>query len=91
VPGMRNVPAGVHRERGDACDPPVWWIIWLGAPHAEGSVIIGRSRRMARHLWHRFFPESGAACREVKGWVAGVEWLLAVYKEETGVEASRSG
>ena len=70
------MPAGVHREK----QGPDWYVIWLGRPHAEGSVIIGRTKRMRRHLWHRCFPESGGACEEIKGHTAGIEWLLEVHK-----------
>ena len=55
-------------------------VIWLGRPHLPESVVIGRTKRLRRHLWHRCFPESGAACREVKGHTAGIEWLLEEYK-----------
>lgn len=87
---MRRTPPGVHRERGDESEPPLWWIIWLGPPHAEGSVIIGRSKRLERHQAHRFFPESGGPCCEITGWVAGTEWLLEVHQrqEEMNVQAS---
>jgi hypothetical protein len=80
MPGMRFVPDGVHRERDGSQQPAEWYIVWLGRPHAEGSVIIGRSKRLRRHLWHRFFPEDGGACRDIKGWVAGAEWLLGEYR-----------
>jgi len=76
---MRLVPDGTHRERGDKKKPAEWYIIWLGVPHAEGSVIIGRSRRLRREKWHRFFPEQGGASSDIKGWVNGVDWLLKQY------------
>jgi hypothetical protein len=72
---MRFMPPGVHRER----QGPDWYVIWLGRPRAEGSVVIGRTRRLRRHLYHRCFPESGGACEDIKGHVAGVEWLLKVH------------
>lgn len=78
---MRFAPDGVHRKRVGEKRPAEWYVIWLGWPHAEGSVIIGRSRRLRRHLWHRFFPEAGGACRDVKGWVAGAEWLLEEHRK----------
>jgi hypothetical protein len=84
MPGMRFAPAGVHRERLGDDQPATWYVIWLGRPHADGAVIIGRTKRMRRHLWHRCFPESGGACREVKGWTAGVEWLLEVHRSREG-------
>jgi hypothetical protein len=79
---MRYVPPRVHRERLGGEKPAQWYIVWLGRPHAEGAVIIGRSKRLRRHRWHRFFPESGGACRDIEGWVAGVEWLLEVHQRE---------
>lgn len=78
---MRKAPEGVHRERVGDCRPAVWYVIWLGAPHAEGSVVLGRSKRLSRHLWHRFFPERpGADCRDIEGWVNGAHWLLEVHR-----------
>ena len=59
--GMRKAPPGVHRERADDRRPAVWYVVWLGEPHAKGSVILGRSRRLDRHLTHRFFPERRGA------------------------------
>lgn len=82
MPGMRFVPDNVHRERDGSKQPAEWYIIWLGKPHAEGSVIVGRTKRLRRHLWHRCFPEDGSACRDIKGWVAGVEWLLEVHRPD---------
>jgi hypothetical protein len=84
MPGMRFVPDNVHRERDGSLRPATWYIIWLGPPHAEGSIILGRSKRLRRHLWHRFFPEAGGACRDIKGWVAGVEWLLEEHRGQAG-------
>jgi hypothetical protein len=79
---MRNAPPGVHRERAGECRPPVWYVVWLGVPQREGSVIIGRSKRLDRHLWHRFFPEApGHDCQDIKGWVNGARWLLDVHEE----------
>lgn len=84
MPGMRPVPGGIHRERADACRPALWYVVWLGEPHAEGSVIIGRSKRLERHLWHRFFPErSGVDCRDIKGWVNGALWLKEIHDRVT--------
>jgi len=80
---MRKVPDGVHRERADGLRPAEWYVIWLGSPHAEGSVIIGRSRRLGSRL-HRFFPERpGADCRDIRGWVNGAAWLLDVHRGQT--------
>jgi hypothetical protein len=76
---MRFVPDGVHREALGEDRPPEWYRIWLGAPRAEGSVCIGRTRRLRRHLWHRCFPQTGEWPEDIKGWVAGVEWLIQVH------------
>jgi hypothetical protein len=80
VGGMRFTPRGVYREAQGEQRPAEWYVIWLGRPHQEGSTVIGRTKRMRRHLWHRCFPESGAACREIKGHTAGIEWLLEEHK-----------
>jgi hypothetical protein len=82
---MRLVPDGVHRERQGDMRPAEWYVVWLGVPHAEGSVVLGRSRRLRRHQWHRFFPASGAWPKEVKGWVNGAEWLLEVHRAGTPI------
>jgi hypothetical protein len=78
---MRFTPAGVHREAQGTKRPAEWYVIWLGRPHAEGSVIIGRTKRLRRHLHHRCFPEHGGACEDIKGHTAGIEWLLAQHRE----------
>jgi hypothetical protein len=81
VPGMRFVPDGIHRQRAEEMLPDAWYVVWLGPPGAEGSVVIGRSKKLRRHLWHRFFPESGGDSRDIKGWVNGAEWLLEVHRK----------
>jgi len=81
--GMRKAPPGVHRERVGDSRPALWYVIWLGPPHAEGSVVLGRSRRLEDHLMHRFFPERpGIDCRDIKGWVSGAAWLLELHRSE---------
>jgi hypothetical protein len=79
---MRFAPPGVHRERQGEAKPAEWYVVWLGVPHAEGSVVLGRSKRLRRHLHHRFFPEDGSACRDIKGWVTGAQWLLKLYQAD---------
>ena len=76
---MRFVPDGVHREALGADRPAEWYRIWYTAPGAE-RVCIGRTRRLRRHLWHRCFPETGEWAEDIKGWVAGVQWLLEVHQ-----------
>ena len=81
---MKFVPPGVHREAVGDERPAEWYVIWLGFPRAEGSVVIGRTKRLRRHLYHRCFPEQpGIAAREVKGHVNGIEWLLEVHKNRS--------
>lgn len=78
---MRKAPEGIHRERVDESRPAVWYVVWLGEPHRKGSVILGRSKRLDKHLTHRFFPERhGASPRVIKGWVEGAKWLLELYQ-----------
>jgi hypothetical protein len=85
--GMRKVPDGVHRERLGTDHPAAWYVIWLGEPHAGDSVVIGRSKRLERHLWHRFFPEAPVGCRDIRGWVNGIAWLLEVHEQSRSREA----
>jgi len=81
MPGMRKAPVGVHRERVGDTRPAEWYVVWLGLPRADGSVIIGRSRRLGEHMMHRFFPERpGIDCQDIKGWVEGAAWLLEVHR-----------
>lgn len=78
---MRKAPDGVHRERVDDARPAVWYVVWLGEPHREGSVILGRSRRLGRHMTHRFIPERGRAePRVIRGWAEGAQWLLELHR-----------
>jgi hypothetical protein len=79
---MKFVPDDIHRERQDEERPAVWYVVWLGEPHAEGSAVIGRSKRLRRHREHRFFPErGGAAPQDIVGWVKGAQWLLEEYRK----------
>jgi hypothetical protein len=78
---MRFGPDGVHREAVGGDSPPKWYVIWLGRPHAEGSVVIGRTMRLRRHRWHRVFPEKpGAPSEDIEGHMAAEEWLLKQYQ-----------
>jgi hypothetical protein len=78
---MRFGPDGVHRVPVGEGRPATWYEIWLGRPHAEGSVIIGRTRRLRRHRWHRVFTEDGTDFTEIEGHVAAQEWLLKHHRE----------
>jgi hypothetical protein len=40
---MRKAPPGVHRERVGGDRPAEWYVVWLGLPHADGSVGPGGS------------------------------------------------
>jgi hypothetical protein len=78
---MRFQPDGVHKEAVGPARPAQWYVIWLGPPHKEGSVVLGRSKRLRRHREHRFFPEApGAQARDIVGWVAGADWLLELHR-----------
>lgn len=83
---MRKTPPGIHRVPGKvslqpgAVRPPLWWDIWLGVPMLHGSICIGRTKRLKKHLWHRAFPETGEAPKDIEGWVNAVEWLLEVHR-----------
>jgi hypothetical protein len=78
---MKYGPAGVHRVPQGERRPAEWYVIWLGESHAEGSVILGRMKRLRRHMVFRVFPEDGSACREIRGLVAGEEWLLEMHRK----------
>jgi len=75
------MPDGVHRKPVGEARPAQWYVIWLGLPHAEGSVVIGRTKRLRRHLYHRCFPEAGGRAEDIKGHVAGIRWLLRQHEQ----------
>lgn len=83
--GMRFAPDQVHRERVGTERPALWYVIWLGEPHGDSSVVIGRAKRLRRHREFRFFPERGGPCREIVGWTDGLEWLLELHRKATAV------
>jgi hypothetical protein len=76
---MLFAPDGVHRRPVGDKRPADWYVIWLGRPEKAGSVVLGRSKRLRRHEWHRFFPEDGSLCRDIFGWTRGAQWLLDVH------------
>lgn len=79
---MRFAPKGVHREAQGKERPAEWYVIWLGRPHAEGSTVIGRTRRLRRHLYHRAFSvHPDVLPDEFKGLTAALEWLLEVHRK----------
>jgi hypothetical protein len=81
--GMRFAPAKVHRERVDTERPALWYVIWLGEPHADGSIVLGRAKRLRRHREFRFFPEQpGTASEDIVGFTDGMEWLLKLYRKQ---------
>lgn len=77
---MRYAPDNVHRESLGEERPSLWYAIWLGRPHAEGSVIIGRTKRLRRHRWHRAFPEGAVGWLDIEGHTEAMEWLLKQYR-----------
>lgn len=80
---MRKIPGDIHRERIGEARPALWYAVWLGEPYGEGSVILGRSKRLGRHMTYRFVPERGTAPpRVIKGWVEGAQWLLELHEKE---------
>lgn len=78
---MLFAPPGVHKKPVGDERPAEWYVIWLGRPGAEGSVILGRSKRLRRHREHRFFPEApGLKSRDIVGWTTGAQWLLDLHR-----------
>jgi hypothetical protein len=78
---MRFIPGDLHRERTGTERPATWYVIWQGVPHGEGSVIIGRAKRLRRHREFRFFPEAGGECRDILGFIDGMEWLAKEHAQ----------
>jgi hypothetical protein len=79
---MRFTPTGVHRQAVGDARPAEWYVIWLGRPGAEGSIIIGRTKRLRRHLYHRAFSVyPDVLPDEFKGHTAALEWLLEVHRK----------
>lgn len=86
---MRFAPDGVHRERVGDKRPAEWYVVWLGVPNADGSVVLGRSKRLRRHGWHRFFPQSADVLpQEVRGWMNGAEWLLKLHQDQVPISGA---
>lgn len=79
MPGMKKVPAGVHRYSLGKERPPIWYEIWYEME--EERVLLGRSERTGRHLEHRFYSVTGEYPQRFTGWVSGVIWLLDLYKK----------
>jgi hypothetical protein len=80
---MRRVPQDVHREVLERADrefggEPVLYAVWLGPPHGEKSVLLGRTQRTSRPRWWRAFPVTGEYPEFKRGWINVVEWMLEV-------------
>jgi hypothetical protein len=81
--GMRKMPEGTHRERVGDCRPARWYVIWLGEPRREGSVILGRAKRLDKHMMHRFFVEGRPLDhKDICGLVEGTAWLLEMREAD---------
>lgn len=102
--GMRLTPKDVHREvlsrRESNLDgteaEPDWYAIWLGEPHADGSVQLGRTERLDRPRWWRAYPAGGEYPRAIRGWTNIITWFLELYQAReqttdycTAVESER--
>ena len=85
---MRKVPPGIHRVPGDLLSPPEYWVVWLGEEGKVGSVKLGKTKRLEKHLRHRAFPETGEWPQDFTGWVNAVQWLLDLHR---GHEATSDG
>jgi hypothetical protein len=82
---MRRQPRDLHREvlRRDATrfsDDPGWYAVWLGPPHGEESVLLGRTERLPRPRHWRAFPVCGEYPRVLKPWTAAAAWLIEVHE-----------
>jgi hypothetical protein len=82
---MRRTPLGVYREGLGDERPPVWYAIWLGPPHAKGSVRIGKTKRLRKRYWHRTFSAAPNQWpQDIEGWVSAVEHLARVWRGHKG-------
>lgn len=79
--GMRPVPPGTYRKRGDEHRPPRTWLHYYRDPDAAEPVLLGYSMRAERHLEHRWFPaDPGVYPKKLRGFSVGVQWLLDLYR-----------
>lgn len=78
---MRLLPKDIHREvlaRDDRAHggEPTLYAVWLGLPHTEDAVLLGRTERLPRPRWWRAFPVNGKYPRQIRGWSNIIEWFL---------------
>lgn len=92
---MRAHPRDLHREvlqrvRTAHSDDPTWYAVWLGEPHREGSVLLGRTERLRRSRWWRAYPATGEYPQARHLWADAAAWLLEVREghEKTSDAAS---
>lgn len=81
--GMRRAPKDIHREvlrreDGEFSDEPSWYAVWLGPPHGEKSVLLGRAERLPTARWWRAYPVSGEYPAQVRTFSRVIEHLMEV-------------
>jgi hypothetical protein len=79
--GMRCVPRDVHREVLKRDDrefggEPSWYAVWLGPPHGEASVLLGRAERLLTPRCWRAYPVSGEFPERKRGFIQVINHLL---------------
>jgi hypothetical protein len=80
---MRRQRPDLHREvlkRGTAAYSryPTWYAVWLGEPHADGSVLLGRTERLPGSRRWRAYPATGEFPQVLTPWSDAAGWLLEV-------------
>ncbi len=80
---MRRQRPDLHREvlkRGATAYSryPTWYAVWLGVPHSDGAVLLGRTERLPRARYWRAFPATGEFPRSLTPWTEAAGWLLEV-------------
>ena len=94
--GMRRQRPDLHREvlRRDEsryAKDASWYAVWLGPPHGEESVLLGRTERLPQPRHWRAFPVSGEFPRTLKPWTSAAEWLCEVHEgREKTLDRSRA-
>lgn len=83
--GMRRQPKDLHREvirrhLTNFSNDPTWYAVWLGEPHAEGSVLLGRTERLPRPRWWRVYPVTGEYPQPMHLWSAAAAWLIETHE-----------
>jgi hypothetical protein len=80
---MRRAPKDVHREvlkrdERDFGNEPSWYAVWLGPPHGEKSVLLGRAERLPTARWWRAFPVTGEYPEQILTFNKLIAYLLEV-------------